>query len=68
MTIFLLAAIFGGGLVGLVVWLSHRSGRFEERDDDHDRKSQAMAQALHIRDRLMRDHAFAERVRARFRR
>ncbi len=68
MTIFAFAAIFGGGLVGLVVWLSYRSGRFEQRDDDNDRTSQAMAQAAHTRDRLVRDPAFAKRVRARFRR
>lgn len=55
-----------GFLAWLVMRLSYRDGRQDERHDSDTSRHNAAVDAAYIRDRLVRDAAFARRVRDRF--
>lgn len=55
---------------GVLVWLalqaSYRNGRMQARHESDVEQRKTVMQAAHVRDRLLRDPAFARSVRERF--
>lgn len=61
----LLAAITAT-LAGLVLRLRYREGQQDERHENDKLRQSTVLDATHVRDRLVRDPAFARSVRDRF--
>lgn len=61
-----LLAVTTASLVWLVLRLSYREGQQDERHENDRLRQTTALDAAHVRDRLVRDPAFARSVRDRF--
>ena len=62
----LLLTLCGFGVLGLLCFVCYHAGKSDERKAGLEDEKTSVEKAAEVRDRLVRDAAYAERLRARF--